>query len=354
MELMSIRICLFKFVLAWFLLFSASFVHSANAKELSLLIWANYMDPEVLGEFEKRTGIRVKQTYFYSDTARDELLLETGAGGFDLVIVNGGSIRVLAKRGWLEKVNEQDIDNLKLINPRWRNEHQSAKLYGVPYFWGTLGIAYRKDLVPLGVSSWMDLLRPAEVVRGKVSMIRDSADMIGMALKALGYSLNSTDKKELKAAEMLLLEQAPYVKTYKYVSLDEHSALVSGQVSMSLMYNGDALMVQKYNNNIAYVLPEEGGNIWVDYMCVLKKSANKTAANRFIDFINEPEIAARNAQYVYYATPNQAAEKLLPADFTNNQVIYPKGKAIQNSEFYQRLAPRAQKHRASIFSRIVN
>ncbi|MGB5450697.1 MAG: spermidine/putrescine ABC transporter substrate-binding protein [Sedimenticolaceae bacterium] len=328
--------------------------HAADSTELSFLNWADYMDPEILEEFKQRTGIRVKQTYFDSDSARDELLLETEGKGFDLVIVNGGSIRVLAKRGWLEPVNETDIPNLKHIYPRWRTEHERAEDYGVPYFWGTLGIAYRTDLVPTTVTSWMDLFRPSDELHGRISMIGDASDMVGSALKALGYSLNSTDKNELKEAQNLLLEQAPHVKTYKYISLDENSALVTGQIAMSMMYNGDALMVQEHDENIAYVLPEEGGNIWVDYLCVLRESSNKAAAKQFIDFINEPEIAARLAQHVYYATPNQAAEKLLPEDFKSDPVIYPSGQALEKSEPYTILPPRAQKRRSAIFSRIVN
>lgn len=338
-----------------FFLISPGFsVKAANPKELSFLNWSDYMDPEVLKEFKQRTGIKVKQTYFDSDSARNELLLETEGKGFDLAIVNGGAIRILAKRGWLEPIDETDIPNLKHIDPRWRSGHERAKDYGVPYFWGTMGIAYRADLVPATVSSWMDLFRPAEALHGRIGMIGDASDMVGAALKALGYSLNSTNKKELKAAEQLLLEQAPQVKTYKYISLDEKSALVTGQILMSMMYNGDALMVQEHNENIAYVLPEEGSNIWVDYLCVLRESSNKAAAKQFINFINEPQIAARLAQHVYYATPNRAAEELLPAEFKSDPVIYPSGPALKKSEPYQRISPRAEKRRSAIFSRIVH
>ena len=122
---------------------------------------------------------------------------------------------------------------------------------------------------------------------------------------------------------------------------------------MSMMYNGDTRMLQEYNDDIAFVLPKEGGNIWTDYLSVLSASPRKAQAKRFINFLNEPEIAARLAQYVYYATPNLAAEALLPVDFRNDPVIYPSGEALENSEAYRRLPPRAHKNRAAIFSRIV-
>lgn len=326
----------------------------AVAAELSFLNWADYMDPEILQAFQQRTGITVKETYFDSDTARDALLLETEGKGFDLVIVNGASLRILAKRGWLEPVSDQEIPNLKHIDRRWRTAHDKAEGFGVPYFWGTLGIAYREDLVPVEIDSWMDLFRPHESLSGKISMISDPNDMIGAALKALGHSMNSGDKQALTQAETLLNEQAPNVKTYEYISLDEESALVTGQVVMSMMYSGDALMLQEHDENIRYLVPKEGTSIWVDYLCILRESVNKKAAQRFIDFLNEPEIAARLAQYVYYATPNLAAEKLLSDEFTSNPVIYPPPSVLARSEAYKPLGPRVAKRRSSIYSRIVH
>ncbi|MGC3873912.1 polyamine ABC transporter substrate-binding protein [Halomonas sp. GXIMD04776] len=351
----SYYVAINKYKALWVALFllTAGLPSQVAATELTFLNWQDYMDPKILVEFEERTGIKVAQRYFDSDTARDELLLETEGKGFDVALINGASIRILAKRGWLEPISETDIPNLKHIDPRWRTEHEKAEDYGVPYFWGTVGIIYRKDLVPFTVSSWMDLLRPSEALHGKISMIGDSSDMIGAALKALGYSLNSTDPGELEEAEALLQSQAPAVKTYRYLSLNEDSALLTGQVAMSMMYNGDTLMLQEYNDNIAFVLPKEGGNIWTDYLSVLSASTKKAAAKKFIDFLNEPEIAARLAQYVYYATPNLAAEELLPAEFKSDPIIYPSKEALERSETYRRLPPRAQKNRSAIFSRIV-
>ncbi|WP_417518888.1 polyamine ABC transporter substrate-binding protein [Marinobacter sp.] len=342
------------FWLMLILIVSSFPVQAAGPTELVFLNWSDYMDPEILEEFRQRTGIAVKQTYFETDAARDELLVETGGRGFDVAVIDGTSIRILAKRGWLEPVDETDIPNLKHVDPRWRAVHEDAEVYSVPYFWGTLGIAYRKDLVPSPVSSWMDLLQPAEELYGSVAMISDTRDLIGVALKALGYSLNSTDQKQLHEAEALLQSQAPAVKTYKYVSRGESSALVNGQVVMSMMYNGGALEVQEYHDEIAFILPEEGSNIWVDYLSVLSASTNKAAAKHFIDFLNEPEIAARLAQAVHFASPNLSANALLPAEFKSDPVIYPSQEALEKSETYRRLPARAQKIRAAIFSRLVN
>ncbi|WP_216594751.1 spermidine/putrescine ABC transporter substrate-binding protein [Halomonas sp. PR-M31] len=325
----------------------------ANSTELLFFNWPDYMDPAILTEFEQRTGIRVKPSYFDSDSARNELLLETKGKGFDVVLISGASIRVMAKRGWLEPLDATDVPNLKHIAPSWRTAYEEANTYGVPYSWGSVGIIYRKDLVPFTVTSWMDLMRPIEALKGKITMIGDSSELIGAALKALGYSLNSTDVQELNEAEALLQAQAPAVKTYRYLSIGDDSALVSGEVAMSMMYSGDTRMLQQYNDNIVFALPKEGGNVWADYLGVLNASTEKAAAKRFINFLNEPEIAARNAQYIYYATPNRAAEELLSTEFKQDPIIYPSAEALENSETYHRLPARTQKRRSAIFSRIV-
>lgn len=342
------------FCMVLVIMLSAQTSLAAKPTELIFLTWANYMDPLILDEFEQRTGIRVKQTYFESDAARDGLLIETKGRGFDVAVIDGTSIRVLAKRGWLEAIDAKDIPNLKHINPRWRAIHEEAAAYSVPYFWGTLGIAYRKDLVHSPITSWMDLLQPSDELHGKIAMIADTRDLIGVALKARGYSLNSTDIQELKEAEELLQAQAPAVSTYNHVSHGKDSALFNGQVAVSMMYNSDTAILQEHHDKIVFILPKEGGNIWVDYLSVLSSSTQKAAAKQFINFLSEPQIAARLAQFVYSATPNLAAAALLPAEFNNNAVISPSEEALEGSETYHRLPARIQKQRAAIFSRLVN
>jgi len=119
-----------------------------------------------------------------------------------------------------------------------------------------------------------------------------------------------------------------------------------------MMYSGDTLMLQELSDDISYVLPDEGGNIWVDYIGVTSASNQKKAAWAFIDFLNEPENAAQLAQHIYYATPNIAAEKLLPKEFIDNSVIYPSNKALDESEYYQVLSPRTQSRYNSIFAQL--
>ncbi|UCE77464.1 MAG: spermidine/putrescine ABC transporter substrate-binding protein [Gammaproteobacteria bacterium] len=321
-------------------------------QSLVLLNWSEYIDPELVEKFEQQFNAEVREVYFESDDLRDDMMLETSSIGYDLVIVNGINVDNYRKRGWIAPLDEARLPNLKYVDRHWRDAFEGAGGYAVPYFWGTLGIAYRKDLVEQAPSSWMDILQPAESLRGKIGMIENSRDLMGMALKALGHSANSTDPAAIKAAEQLLLAQKPYVKTYHYIALTEESALVSGNIVAAMVYSGDALMVQEFDENIQYLVPAEGGNIWVDYLAVVESSKNKDLAWAFINFLNEPEHAAQLAEYVYYATPNTAAEKLLPQEFLEDPVIYPSKEALARSEFHTPLPPRAAKKRNLAFARV--
>ena len=185
-------------------------------------------------------------------------------------------------------------------------------------------------------------------------MLKSSRDILGMALKSLGHSANTSDRKTIREAGRLLEAQRPFVRSYEYISLNEKSALVSGDVWASLAYSGDALMVQEHHEDIAYVVPEEGSNIWVDYLAVLQASPRKDLAFQFINFLNRPEIAARNAEYVYYATPNVAARQFVSDEYATDAVIHPTASVIERSEVYRKLAPRAQKTVNSVFAELVN
>ena len=333
------------------------FIQSTQAAAQTTLVfltWPDYMDPTILEEFEQRTNIAIKQIYFESAAERDELLIATKGRGFDITLLNDSSIKTLAKNCWLEPIDEKEMPNLKRINPHWRAVHKNGKTYSVPYFWGSLGIAYRKDLVSSPVSSWMDLLQPAQDLHGKVAMIESARGVMGAALKSLGYSLNSTNIQEIKEAEELLQAQAPAVKTYKYISRGESSALVNGEIAISMMHSSYASMLQKHHDQIAFALPKEGSNIWIDYISVLSTSNHKAEAKQFINFLNEPEIAARLAQFVHSATPNIDAEALLPAEFKNDPAIYPSKEALAKSETYNRQPAQTQKNRAAFISRLVN
>lgn len=326
----------------------------ASERKLMLLNWSEYFDPEVLEDFTERYGIEVVEGYFETDDMRNEIMVNTKGSGYDLVLCNGSTIAAYAERGWLAPVPEKEVPNLKYVHPRWRNAFPASRDHGVPFLWGTLGIGYRSDKIHTPVTGWLDLFRPDPSLKDKIVMIKTSRDLIGMALKALGYSVNSTDGKQLEEAKALLLRQKPFVKTYSYVSLSEKSVLVSGDALMAMLYSGDALMLQEHEPSITFVQPREGTNLWCDYFVLLNSSTNKDLAYTFLNFIHEPAIMARLAQYAYYGTTNREAEKLLPKEFLEDRTIYPPPEVLEKSEVYAPLPPRITKKYNTIFHTVIH
>ncbi len=326
----------------------------ADDQTLVFLNWADYMDPELLTEFNRQTGIQVKQAYYNSDENRDQIMGATNGSGYDLILISGLAIHSYIKQGWLAPLSKPLTRGVKSIEARWWQAFEGAENYAVPFFWGTLGIAYRTDLVSKPITHWSQLFNPSPEMKGKISLVHSAREVMGMALKSLGYSLNTHDKKQVNEALALMQQQAPFVGSYNYVDLDENSALVSGETVAAMMYSGDALMLQEHSDQIAYVLPSEGGNIWVDYLAISSKAKNPKGAMAFINFLNQSKQAAQLASYVYYASPNKAAWTHLTQEFLQDETIFPSEKALQESEFFAPLPPRLLKKMNQVFQKIVD
>jgi spermidine/putrescine transport system substrate-binding protein len=325
----------------------------ASTQELVFLSWSDYIDPELVKNFEAEFDCKVRQFYYETDEMKDDILTEKEGNGYDVVISSGLSILAYIQRNWVAAFNPEDIPNLTHIDPKWINRKPRLSGYAVPYLWGTTGIAYRRDLIPTEITSWKQLFQPAEYLKKRIVMLKDSRETVGLALKSLGHSLNSANIEDYKEVEQLLLTQKPYVKTYSYISWDEDSLLVTGDVWMAMIYNGDALMLQEHHPQISYSAPQEGTVLWMDYLVVMQSSKNKKLAFDFINYIHEPEHSARNSESLYFANPNMAAEKLLPREILENPIIYPKPSVMERSEFAQELPARIVKKRNEIFARVI-
>ena len=346
------RLNLFTVLMVLHMTASGALLPAAD-KELVVLTWTDYIDPQVVAEFERSQHAKVKFMYFESDDDRDELLAHSNATGYDVVLTDGISVTTYANIGWLAPIQQQSIPNLKYIDARWRKAFPRAEQYGVPYFWGTMGIAYRRDLVPAAFTSWMDLYRPQPSLQGKIVMIKHARDVIGMALKALGYSQNSADPAQLAEAHELVLIQKPFIRAYSYLSLTKESALVTGEAWAAMVFNGDSIVLQEFNPNIVFVVPKEGSNLGVDYFTILKSSSKQALAAAFINFIHDPQRNARIARFVHYATPNLAAQRYLPPAYFQNPIIYPSEDTLKHSEFFTPLPPAAVKLRNEIFQTLL-
>lgn len=333
------------------------FSTSAYANELVFLNWADYIDHDLVAAFEKQYQVKVKEINFENDHSRTELLLNTQGQGFDVVLVVGNMLESYQRYGWLRPLDEQSIPNISHIAARWRDAYPAAKEYGVPYLWGTLGIVYRHDLVAENIDSWAQLYHPKPAWQSKILMTNESTELVGSALKALGYSLNSQTRAELQQAETLLLEQKPLIYSkYEYPDMSADSPLGNGKVWISMMYNGDALTVQENNPgvDIRFSVPKEGTELWCDYLTITQASQQPELAAAFINFMNQPEHAAKNSQTLKYATTNQSARSFIPAEYLENKLIYLSEEQLKNSEFVRQKSARAQKYWNNAYMRVIS
>ncbi len=335
----------------------AALVHCltpSQAGELVLLTWEDYLDPKLAAEFEAQEGVRIKQVYFESDTDRNQLLEEKGTEGVDLVLVNALAIAPYRARGWLAPLPESDMPMLQHVDPRWSARYPESRGFAAPYFWGTVGIAWRADLTDVPFDSWMQLFQPEPALAGRIQMSREAREVVGSALKALGYSANSTEPDALDEANELLLAQRPRVRRYAYTGTDSDSPLVTGEVAAAMTYNGDALTLARLNPSIRFVTPREGAILWTDFLAITAGSRQPALAARLIDFLNQPAKAVQNAQFTSYATANQAAFDLLPAEVRANRAIYPDAQTLAHCDPYAALPPRIQRGINLIYSELLD
>ncbi|MBF0156689.1 MAG: spermidine/putrescine ABC transporter substrate-binding protein [Magnetococcales bacterium] len=305
---------------------------AGEKRELVLLTWPDYMDPDLLEKFEKKTGVSVRMVYFETDETRDELLARAGGEGFDVADIFCDRVGGYAEQGWLAPIDATLVPNMRRIGKRWLEAYPGVSRYALPYFWGTFGIAYRPDLLGETITRWRDLLVPSPKLRGKILMEKDSRSLLVVALKALGGSSNAFGEEALRDAMQLLIAQKPFVKDYGYPSMDEKSGLVTGEIWAATLYNGDTLFLQGIEPRIQYVLPEDGPILWMDCMAVLNGSRNKKSAYEFIDFLHEPENAAKLSRELGYASTDPETRSFLPAEHVNNALIHPPAEVVEKSE----------------------
>lgn len=322
------------FLCSYFLVISCL----ASSSELKLLNWDEYIAPEVLQQFEKASGHKIKVIHYDSDAKRDEILASPAASHFDLAVIDNFSTQQFSKSGLLKNISKETLPSREHIGEQWRD---NCGDYAVPYFWGTLGIAYHEGKVKTAPTSWADILKPQSAYQGHIGMILDSIDTLVPALKLLGHSMNTQKEEQLKSAYQLLKAQQPFVLTYDHplTFLESDKA---DQLYMALVFGGDQYaMNNEEDGPWKYVIPKEGTALWVDCLAVLSSSKNTGAALEFLNFIHKPNIAKLNAVEVGSATTNQTAYMKLDEDIKNDATLYPSYQTLQNSEPYLNISPQS-------------
>jgi len=287
-------------------------VGATNAQPMvNVCSWGEYIDEDLITEFEEKTGIIVNYQTCESNEALYSLL-SSGAGDYDVIVPSDYMISQLIEEGMLEELDYGNIPNFDLIDDRFKNlPYDPGNQYTVPYAWSTVGILYNTAMVPEPITSWGAMFDPRYA--GNVLMFKNSRDAIAIGLSYLGYSLNTTDKTELRQAWQLLAD-AKRGGVYQAFVMDEiFQKMEGGNAAIGAYYAGDALTMMDNNEDLAFVIPEEGSNWFVDAMCVLKDAPHKAEAEAWINFIASTDASLRNMDYLWYGSPNREALEQYPA-----------------------------------------
>lgn len=291
---------------------------SKLSKELHVYNWADYLDPQVLKDFEQEYGVSVTMEVY--DNNEDMIAkIRPGNSGYDVVFPSDYAVEIMWRDKLIAPLDKSLLPNLSHIKKDNLDlYYDKGNMYSMPYNYGTTGLAYLKNKFPTPVDSWAALMDPKQLEpnKGLISMLDDEREVPGAALHYLGKSMNDTDPADLKQVEDVLKAQKPFISAYDSSNVSRR--LASGEIIAGQIYNNNALQARlgiegDYSGNpdIVFVIPKEGGTVWQDNMCIVADSPNKYTAHVFINYLMRPEVAAKNAAFNLGVPPNADAEKLL-------------------------------------------
>ncbi len=294
-------------VLAAALLLVACTGSTGPKQQLNLYAWTEYIPQAMLDNFSKKYGIQVNYDTFSSN---EELLarLQAGAAGYDLIIASDYTVVILKNQNRLEPLSLAALPNFANIDKPFKNlYYDPGNRFTVPYQWGTVGLAIDTRKVTRPVARWADLWDPA--FKNRVVLPDDEFEVLGMALQTLGYDKNSTNPAELAAARVKLAALKPNIKLFD--SDSPKTALLSGEVWLGQVWNGEAALAHRENSAIRYICPQEGCGLWYDNWAIPRGAKNKETALNFINYALSPEASVLITRTFPYSNPNRAALALL-------------------------------------------
>lgn len=324
--------------IASLILGTSIFFTGCGEKSSEIVKFLNYganIDEETLKAFEKEYGIKVKMDEF-DDMETMHVKIAGSDVKYDVILVSDALMPTMIEEGLLQELNLDNIPNIEQMDKAYLDlPMDPGNKYSVPYMFGTIGIIYDQNVVTEEVDSW-DILWD-EKYKDKVFMFDTYRDTIGVALKTLGYSMNSTSEQELEEAKELLLEQRTLVDP-KYGVDNGTTMIANGETALNMIWSGEGLNLQDEFPNLKYVIPKEGVNFWIDSLCIPSNAENVSGAEKFINFVSDKESALRIADEIGYTTPNKEARLEQDEHIQNNPNAYMDDEMMSYSEIYTPLS----------------
>jgi len=312
----------------------ALFALGTNANTLTILTWEAYFSEEVIAQWEARTGAQIKQLHFDSDEVRNTILFNSDVNQIDLVTIDPITAEIFSKQDTFLHVSQHPaLPNLQHANPQWA---QQCGPYTSPYFWGTLGLVYRKDKLTTPPNSWRDLLYPEPELHGHIGLLSNYGDTMAPSLLLRNESVSSNDAPLLREVFLELQNLLPSILSFDYAITYLNNKPMDEDLHLALAYSGDDKVLNQISphNHWAYVIPDEGSTMWGECLGVLKNAPQSDLALDFINFLNIPEIAAQNSEAIGIATTNDAGYALQSSSFRNDPTLHPSNAVIDKLQHY--------------------
>ncbi len=307
------------------------------AEKLSIYCWSEYIPQDVIDDFSKETGIKVSVENYASN---EEMLAKLGAGGgnYDIIQPSEYVIEALVKEKLLRPLDKKAIPNLKNIDPQFLNmSFDPGNKFSVPFMAGTVGIVVNTEVVKDDIKSFSDVFKPEN--KDKIVVLDDSREIVSWALLSQGIPVNEVSDKNLEKAKGVLTDWLPLVKVYD--SDSPKTALLNGDVSIGVVWGGEGAILLNEDKKFRWVIPTEGTHLFIDSLAIPKTAKNPANAEKFMNYILQPEVSKKISEAFPYLNPNQEAVKLLTKEQRNNSASFPSEKEISKMETFKDIGERA-------------
>jgi len=301
------------------------------AEELTYYDWEDDMPEIVLELFEQEYGVHVN--YIYYDTQEEAIESIRAGNVYDIVILDNDYLIEFTNEGLFAEINFSNVPNFKNISPNFRDlAYDPGNLFSIPWSWGSTALVVRSDLLDQPIRSWADIW--SSEFNGMIGLRDEPRDQFGAVLKSLGYSINTNNPVELQEAYEILVSNKDRIIIVDEVPSLALPLLMSGEIVAMVGWAEDVLEGQEENENIDYVIPEEGPMLWGDNFALPANSSKKTTAEAFLNFVLRPDIAGLIVNETNYASANSQIYDFLDPEIRDNKTIFPEPEALRNSEVF--------------------
>ncbi|MEG4816235.1 spermidine/putrescine ABC transporter substrate-binding protein [Microcoleus sp. K5-D4] len=302
-----------------------------SADQLFIYTWAGYTDDALLDRFAEKTGIRVVADVFSSN---EEMLARVQAGGaraYSIIYPSDYMVVQMTELGLLSPLDHSSLGGIDRLRKQFQNPvYDPGNRYSVPLSWGTTGLIYNTEQLKEAPEDWEYLWQHKQELAKRMTLASDVREVMGAALRMLGYSLNSTNQEQVKQAYEKLVELKPAIASFTTDAW--RPQMLTGDLKVAMCYSSDANEVISDNDKLKYVLPKSGSSLWTDTLVIPKGSPNPEAAYKWINFMLQPDVAASLVERLSFSTPSEDAFSLLPPEVRENDILFPSEDILKKCE----------------------